>query len=174
MNQDQRNIPTKNYIILISVLIITVFITLFSCYFYREKTEYNIKNNNAMEFLSEIKKEEWDNYILENHDTIIYISSSMNSRNRKFELKIKNYINNKNLIKDFVYLDASTLDKEFYKKLNKNYLNNQIKHLDMLVQPNILILRDKKISHILYLKRPKKFDIKDVEKFLGENWIEEQ
>ena len=75
MNNKKKEIPTKNYIILIILSLVTLILTFNLAGIYQERMEHNNQSNNIMKFLSEIKEEELKNYVLDNHDTIIYISS---------------------------------------------------------------------------------------------------
>ena len=95
MNNKKKEIPTKNYIILIILSLVTLILTFNLAGIYQERMEYNNQSNNIMKFLSEIKEEELKNYVLDNHDTIIYISSSVDNENKKFEYQLRKYINRK-------------------------------------------------------------------------------
>ena len=80
-----REIPLKNYLYLLLILIIS---TLFLIYIYAWYETYNesklytgIMNN----YLTVINYNELDNYIIENKDAIIYVSVLGNEDINKFE-----------------------------------------------------------------------------------------
>lgn len=172
MNTQENPIPTKNYIILILIVIVTIILVIFFTKSYQEQAQYDTQSNNVMTFLSEIKIEEFDNYIQENHDVMVYLSSSIDDYDKKYEKSLKNYITKKDLIKDFVYLDTSNLEPNFYEKLKTNYLSkklqNQNIHLDQ--DPTILIIKNQKISYVFHSN---KLNIKETEKFIQKNWVED-
>ena len=115
------------------------------------------------------------NYVLDNHDTIIYISSSVDNENKKFEYQLRKYINRKNLTKDFVYIDSSNVSENFYNDLNNNFLSEKLKsqNIDLKTIPNILIVKEGKIVKVLYKKQPSKLKVKQAEDFIKKNWIDE-
>ena len=181
MNNKKKEIPTKNYIILIILSLVTLILTFNLAGIYQERMEYNNQSNNIMKFLSEIKEEELKNYVLDNHDTIlkhstiIYISSSVDNKNKKFEYQLRKYINRKNLTKDFVYIDSSNVSENFYNDLNNNFLSEKLKsqNIDLKTIPNILIVKEGKIVKVLYKKQPSKLKVKQAEDFIKKNWIDE-
>lgn len=172
MNTHKNQVPLKNYIILILIAIVTIFLVIFFAKFYQEQAQYDTQNNNIMTFLSEIKIEEFDNYIQENHDVIVYLSSSIDNFDVEYEKNLKKYITKKNLIKDFVYLDTSNLETDFYERLKTNYLSKKLQkqdiHLDQ--DPTLLIIKNQKISHVFHSN---KLNIRDTEKFIQENWVKD-
>lgn len=175
MNNKKKEIPIKNYIILIILSLVTLILTFNLAGIYQERMEYNNQSNNIMKFLSEIKEEELKNYVLDNHDTIIYISSSVDNENKKFEYQLRKYINRKNLTKDFVYIDSSNVSENFYNDLNNNFLSEKLKsqNIDLKTIPNILIVKEGKIVKVLYKKQPSKLKVKQAEDFIKKNWIDE-
>lgn len=175
MKTNNREIPKKNYIILIILSIGTILLVFYLNNIYKERLEYNNQNSNVMSFLSEIKEEELNNYILDNHDTIIYISSSINNENKKFESELKNYINKKNLSKDIIYLDSSNLSDSFYNNLKNNYLSDGLKkqNIQLNITPNIIIIKEEKIVNVLYQQATTKFDSKQAKEFIKKYWVDE-
>ena len=175
MNKNTKEIPKKIYFILALLSVGTLLIVFYLTGAYKERVEYNNQNSNIMNFLSEIKEEELNNYILDNHDTIIYISSSNNRDNKEFEYKLKKYINKKNLVKDIIYLDSSNLSDSFYDNLKNNYLSDKLKKQDITLNniPNIIIIKGEKIVKVLYKTETKNLDVNEAEEFIQKNWIDE-
>ena len=168
--------PLKNYIIFLILTFFTVFVVFFITKIYKQNIEYNNQNNNIMSFLSEVKKEEFNTYILENHDAIIYLSSSIKKENEDFERELRRYIKNKNLVKNVVYLDVNALDDKFYQDLKDNYLSKKLKEqdVDLKVVPNLFVFKDEKIVSVLYRNNPSKLNPKVATEFINNYWIKEQ
>ena len=175
MKKNNKEIPKKNYFILILLSIGTILLVFYLSNVYKERVEYKNQNNNIMNFLSEIKEEELNNYILDNHDTIIYISSSLSDANKKFEYDLKKFIDKNDLNKDIVYLDSSNLSDSFYDNLRNNYLSNELKKQNITLNniPNIIIIKEEKIVNVLYKTLTNKLDSDKAEEFIEKNWIDE-
>ena len=108
----------KNYIYLGLLLIATVFITLlFSTIYSKEENKICY----LYEKLNKITSEEFAEYILENPDSIIYISDKSNVANNKFEKKFVNKLEKLGLIENIVYLDKEDITKSLIETLSKDY-----------------------------------------------------
>lgn len=175
MKTSEAAIPIKNYIILIVLSIITIFIVFYFARIYQEKIKYDNQSNNTMSFLSEIKAEELSNYILENHDIMIYLSSSVDTNHLEYEKQVKKYIVRKNLTKDIIYLDTSNLTSDFYRKLESKYLSKELKskQISLDAGPNVLIIKGNYITNVLYQKKPSKIQVEDIKKFIENNWAKD-
>ena len=67
MNNKKKEIPTKNYIILIILSLVTLILTFNLAGIYQERMEYNNQSNNIMKFLSEIKEEKLSKFYIKNN-----------------------------------------------------------------------------------------------------------
>ena len=85
----------------------------------------------------QIKENELKTFIIENHEALIYLSSSNNDNLNSFELKFKKYVVNNNLEKAIVYIDLSKVSDKFYENFNKQYFNNKQKNV-VNMEPNLL------------------------------------
>ena len=65
-----REIPKKNYIILVVLLAVTAFLTLFLSNIYKNKEKLT---SNFYEYANKITPESFDEFMTENEDVIIYI-----------------------------------------------------------------------------------------------------
>lgn len=102
-----REIPLKNYIYLLLILLGTI---LFLSYIYKWYDTYNKNELNTSimnEYLTVINYNELDNYIIENKDAIIYVSILGNEEINRFERKFKNAILDNNLKNNILYLDLT-------------------------------------------------------------------
>ena len=91
----------KNYIYLLILLIATVGLTfLFSTIYNREVNFVSY----SYEKLNKITSAEFEEYMIENPETIIYISSKNDLHNNKFEKKFIKKLENLNLLENTIYL----------------------------------------------------------------------
>ena len=105
-----RKIPTKNYFILLGLIIATVIVTIALGNFY---TNRNRKTSNFYKFLPKVTLNDLDTYLQESDVTAIYINDKYELEDEKKETKLQNKIIELNLTNKFVYLDSNNInDKE--------------------------------------------------------------
>lgn len=141
-----KNKLSKNYIILGLVLIVTIIIV---SYFLKWYSTYQDSKLNTMildEYLQVIRYNELQDYLVENKDTIIYISKLNNQEIRTFEKKFKNVIIKYNLNNSILYLNITDENTNNF-KIENITKNNSIKELPLLI-----IYRDGKIYNIYNIK----------------------
>ncbi len=115
--EELRVIPKKNYIILALVLLISF---LFIYYLYLWFDSYNEAKLNIPimnKYMEVINYNELSDYLVENPDTIIYVSVLENSDIRNFEKKFKNLFKRHEIDKDILYMDITDekkIDKSIY------------------------------------------------------------
>lgn len=102
-----REVPKKNYLYLIIVLLGTFFFLTYLYKWYETYNETKLNTSIMNNYLTVINYNELDNYIIENKDAIIYVSILGNEDINKFEKKFKNIIAEYNLRNDILYLDIS-------------------------------------------------------------------
>ena len=134
----------KNYIYLFVLVLATVLVTLGLSRIY--KTEVT-KTSFAYEKMSKIISAEYDEYIVENPDTIIYIADKNNLSNNKFEKKFIKKLESLNLLKNVIYIEKEELDDSLNKKLKKNY---SYEYNESLL-PAIIVINDGTLSQISYI-----------------------
>lgn len=133
-----RQIPKKNYYILVVLLIVTVLLTLSLSYVYRNKEKLV---SNFYEYSNKIKPQEFDEYMIENSDFIIYISDKYDLTYEEFESSFKEKLEKLNLKNNLIYIDKNDIDKEFLNKIKKEYnINIEIKDM-----PIIIVVVDNKV-----------------------------
>jgi len=108
----------KNYIYLIILILCTIFLTLFLSSLYRKET---VQVSYAYENLNKITKTEFEEYLLENPDAIIYIGDKTNIKNNKIEKKIINKIIKLNLLEKAIYIEREDIVNSFEKILKEKY-----------------------------------------------------
>ena len=125
-----REVPKKNYIIMliiiISIIIVTIFLSnQYNTRFKRTSVLYN--------YLSEIKKKDLDSYLIEKPDIIIYASNKYNNSFELQEEKIMQEIMDNNIYDYFVYLNLEDKKLNIFNELNKKYNGNLKNQLPVLI-----------------------------------------
>ena len=125
----------KNYVYLAVLLIATVALTLFLSSLYKRET---LENSYLYEKLNKITATEFEEYMLEHPDTIIYIANKNDLDNNKFEKKFENKLEKLNLLENIIYIEkeevTSSLEKELKEKYSYKYSEEKI--------PTIIIISD--------------------------------
>ena len=152
-----REIPIKNYIILGVVLFITMLILY---YFYCLVDVYKESKINIPimdKYMSVINYNELDNYIVENPDTIIYVSVLEDEKIRGFEKEFKNKYKNKEIENELLYMNITDdiKDMDIRDEMVSKY---SINSLDMTDVPSLLVFNNGELSSI-YSVRDNDYDI---------------
>ena len=139
-----KQVQRKNYYILIVLIVVTILLTLSlaSVYKNRDKLVSSFYN-----YANKITSNEFDEYITESSDLIIYISDKYDLTNESFEKKFQKKLDDLNLKEKLIYIDKKELNKIFLDKLKKEY---QIS-IDKNKLPTIIIIIDKKVIKSIYI-----------------------
>lgn len=148
MNKEElRVIPKKNYLILGVLIIVTLFLLY---YFYLWVDAYNeTKLNRPIldKYMEVINYNELDNYLVENPDTIIYVSVLEDKSIREFEKKVKGLYKKHEIDRDILYMDITNF-------VNNNSVKNEminkysVGSTDMTKVPNVMVFEDGYIREI--------------------------
>ena len=107
MDDKLRKIPVKNYIILGGIIVVTLFILY---YFYCWVDVYKESKINIPildKYMMVINYNELDNYIVENPNTIVYVSVLENEEIRGFEKKLKNKYKSNSVNNEILYMNIT-------------------------------------------------------------------
>ncbi len=157
----EKEIPLKNYILLSIVLILTIVVVINLFLWKNTYEKSKLQTPILDDYLLVINYNELSNYLVENKDTIIYVSKLNNENIRLFENKFKNIINKNNLNNKILYLN---LTEELNKKSIVNELNKKYGK-EMTEIPSIIIIKDGKISSSYNIKE-NDYNVKSLEKYL--------
>ncbi|MEG0266319.1 MAG: DUF6568 family protein [Bacilli bacterium] len=161
-----RNIPKKNYIILAAIFILTIIATFYFASWYKALNEYYKTNSVITEVISEMESETLSSYIMDNPETIIYLSSSTDMNVKKFEKKFKKMIIEKELSNDIIFLDlAKEENDDFANLLLKNYMSKRLNKIQNILIPNLIYFSNGEVTDILYIKETD-INTDDVKNFL--------
>lgn len=115
-----RKVPVKNYFLLILLVGVTVFLTYYCCNLYNEHHE-NKYTSLLISFLTEIKEDDIENYVLENPTVVLYIGDKTNKAMDETEREFKKYLTDKNIYSYFVYVDISKEKDNSLQSFQENY-----------------------------------------------------
>lgn len=125
-----REIPKKNYIILVVLLAVTAFLTLFLSHIYKNR---EMLTSNFYQYANKITPESFDEFMTENEDVIIYIGDKYDLTLEKVEKKLSQKIDELNLKHSLIYIDKEYVDKKFIKKLKGYDINIDLNKLPVVV-----------------------------------------
>ena len=147
----KREIPVKNYVILILVFLVTIVAVFYVRDWYNTTKNYYAQNSVMTKVVREIKSEEISNYILENQRFILYVSSGHDSGIKNFEDDFKNLIQSLDLTDDVLYMNLDGVNSEsFYDLLKNNYVHNsKIKNQIVDSNSSLYLFTDGKVSGVL-------------------------
>ena len=103
----EKKIPFKNYIILGLVVGVTVLAVFYIRNWYIMTKIYN-NTSPMLDVVSEINADEISNYVMENQNFIIYVSSSTNDNVKGFEKNFSKYIVDKGISNNILYINMDT------------------------------------------------------------------
>ena len=151
MKDELRVIPKKNYIILGIVILVSLLIIY---YFYMWVSAYKDAKENVPvldNYMNVINYNELDNYIVENPDSIIYVSVVDDIEINKFDKKLANSIKNNDFNKDVLYMNITETikDDSIKRKMIEKY---SLKYADITDVPNIIVFEDGKLISIYNIK----------------------
>jgi len=137
--EDLRVVPFKNYIILLGVLAGS-FLLLYYFYIWFDAYEENKLNRRILDnYMQIINYNELDNYLVENPDTILYVSVLQDEKIREFEKLVKKKYREKLIDRDILYLDITTLSDVERNNLRSRYYYN---NLDILSVPCVVVFNN--------------------------------
>ena len=160
-----KEIPKKNYFILAIIVVLTILLVFYLKSWYEATTLSNLPRTIMADSLPEVKIEEFDNFIQENPNIVIYISSSTENQG-DFDKKIYQYISKNNLKQNFVYMNKDEVTIEQLKDLQEKYASDLIKKQDISNIPNFYLIHEGQI--VDYYNTNGQVDYNEAVKFLEE------
>ena len=145
--EEKRKIPFRNYVILTIIILVTLLLV---HYFYRWFEVYNeTKLNRPIldKYMEVINYNELDNYLIENPNTIIYVSVLEDLEIRNFEKKFKEVFKNGEISNNILYLDITEdiKDRNVKEKMKNKYSINSVNILDV---PLIMVIDNGELKSI--------------------------
>lgn len=146
-----KKISIKNYIILGVVILVTLLILY---YFYLWVDVYKESKINIPildKYMTVINYNELDNYVVENPNTIVYVSVLEDEKIREFEKQLKNKYKNDEIMNEVLYMNITD------DLMNKNIKNEMISKysvnsLNITNVPCVLVFNNGVLSSIYNVK----------------------
>ncbi len=157
--EKERKIPFKNYFLLAVTLILTIIVAIYFFVWHNNNEENNLKLPIMDKYLRVINYNELDNFLVENKDSVIYISILNNKEIRNFEKKFKVLINDYSLNSSILYLNLNEKTNDTFKLENKS-----------IQVPSIIIYKNGEIISYFNIKE-NNYNINSLEKYLIEEEI---
>lgn len=141
----EKKIPRKNYIIYAAIVAFTIVVVIYATEWYKAYKQNELENSYISKYINEIKYDEFDNYVLENPDKIIYIGKTNCEKCIQFEKNFYKVIKDNELLDQVVFFNIENEDNinKITSKYNVENLSNEV------ILPSIAILRNSKITDIL-------------------------
>lgn len=160
----KRNIPVKNYFIVLVISILTLVALFLSCNYYKNYQKYQDETNSPISTLSEIKGDELNNYLVENHNIMLYLS---NNYDNELEKEFVKKLEKKEYISDVVYINTSELDQNFYDNLTNYFEENVTFNKE---NHTLLIVKNGKIVKVLNINKD---TVKNIDKNIEKDFYNE-
>lgn len=168
---NQKQVATKNYIIITLIFIATIALTLYLC------NCYNVYNDSKKGIpvirgiISEITSEDFEHYIMENQTITVYMCTASDNKCRDYENSFIKLIKKKELQEEFVYLNLSDVDLQtFTDEFNKKY---KCKKGLTTNYPALVMFENGEVSSILQEDKNETLTISKTKNFIELNKIGE-
>lgn len=160
-----KKIPLKNYIILGIILAMSTIIVLIINNCLLSINDQKKEKTIITQIIHEITPNDFDNYILENPNFVIYMASKDNCTNISFEKNLKKFLIDNDLETEFIFINLDEMTNETYIKFIQKYYNGTNVPT---FNNSIIVIENQKIRDIL---NGDKLKIKEVKKFLKDNGV---
>jgi len=166
----EKKIPTKNYVIYGIIVVVTLVAVFYMNEWYKAYKESVLENSYISKYVTEINYSEFENYILENPNTIIYISKTNLETSIKIEKDLYKIIKDNELTDEVVFLNL-TGNEYILDEIENKYYNVTLS-TDLNRVPAIAIFNNMKIVDILVSDDEEKISRSDILKLLeGQEYI---
>lgn len=168
---EEKQIPTKNYIIVLVASILVIILTLYlrSFYLSYQATKLDVSYFSSKK-ISEIKKDDIEFSLSEYRDAVLYVSYTGSKPVYDTDKKIYKELEKNNLLDIVVYFNVTDLmeNNEYLKILNKRFPEIS---KDITNPPLIIIIKDGKAIEVINSEL-EKIDYKELRKVIRKNEIE--
>lgn len=150
MSKENKKIETKNYIILLLIVLVTVFAVFYLRNVYIVSKVYYNDNSVMLEVVKEVGQDELQNYLIENPKIVLYVSPKQNQNIKSFEKTLKNLIVKEEIENEIIYLDSDNIDNKLLKQKLKNItVSKQKDKIEEDSMVSMYIVENGKITNIV-------------------------
>lgn len=159
-----KKILVKNYIILSAIFLVSIVIVLYLCNVYKVYENIKLEEPVIRGSLVEISSADLGHYVVDTPSVIVYACAPKDDRCRKFERKLKKYVEKEQIVDEIIYLNIGDEDLgEFTNKFNEDYkFKTKLKNN----YPAFITFSDGKIDAILQSGKGNDLSISKVENFV--------
>lgn len=143
----EKKIPLKNYIIYGIIVVVTLVGVFYLNEWYKAYKKLELENSYISKYITELNYDEFENYILENPNTIIYIGKTNSEASINVEKKLHKLLDSNELIDISIFLNLTNNENVLTSIQNKYYNSKSLPNLDRI--PAIVIFDNMKIVDVL-------------------------
>lgn len=160
----EKKIPTKNYVIYGIIVVVTLVAVFYANEWYTEYRKAELENSFISKYVTEINFDEFENYILENPNGIIYMGKTNSEISINLEKDLYKIVKDNGITEEVVFLNLTGNENNLNNIQNKYYIENLSYNLTDL--PALAIFRDNKIVDILINNEKEKISKSDIVRLL--------
>ena len=143
----EKKIPLKNYIIYGIIVVVTLVGVFYLNEWYKAYKQLELENSYISKYVTELNYDEFENYILENPNAIIYMGKTNSEASINVEKKLHKLLDSNELIDTSLFLNLTNNENVLTSIQNKYYSSKSLPNLDRI--PAIVIFNNMKIVDIL-------------------------
>ncbi len=165
--ENKKEIPTQNYIILGVIIIITLLGVIYLCSWYRQYHDNKINQPVITSVLREVQFNNLDTVLTERDMLIMYMCTTDENICRSFEKKFSEYIKDNNLTEEIVYLNLgySSDENDLLSTVYNTYKSDTLVK-KVYEYPTLVIFNQGEIVDVLSSNSKNKITIDQVSEFL--------
>lgn len=159
--EELRKIPTKNYVMLAIILLVSLGLVYYFHLWYLAYNENKLGNRIMDKYMDNINYNELDNYLVENNSAIVYTSVLNDNDIREFEKQFKLLFKKKKIKYNLLYMDVTDdLDSFNYKYSNVGV-------------PSLMIFSEGRLV-IAYKINPINYDLSEIKEYINNAFRESE
>ena len=166
-NSEVKEIPIKNYFVVLVVSIVVIILTLYARAFYLNYQESKMNTSYFLDKkVNQITTNDLEYTLTEYRDAILYVSYTGSNSIYKMEKKIYKELEKNNLLDIVIYWNVTDIMDNYISVLKNKFPNANIKEA-----PLIIIIKDGKVAEVLNSEL-ENIDYKELRKTIKTNEIE--
>ena len=168
--EEERIIKPKNYIMVGSLFLITVFIVMLLRFWYISYKNYQLTIPILKDKITEVTVTELDTFLAENPDPIVYIEVSEDENSREVAKELLEVVKKRNLTERVVYINLSSVENK--DAFLANFTAKYMKEGKLEYYPAIVIFAEGKVLTYVSKTERQNLNIGNVEQLFDEFELE--
>jgi len=146
----ERKIPVKNYVIYGVIVVVTLLAVFYLNEWYKAYKISELNNSYIAKHVQELNYDEFNNYVQENPNGIVYIGITDSEECLNFEKKLYQVIKSNDLIEDMVFLNLTEISNQsnYLSRVQTDYYNSGVS-TPLTNVPSVAIMRNGKFVDII-------------------------